>query len=336
MIIFIEGIHRKGSMLRRFLLICFITSSLAEVAVAQVFIQNTMYVHNRFIYNPAAAGTQNGTNATFMGRLQWLGIDGGPQTFTASINTPLERMQSGVGAYLIGDKLGPLSTLGVNVAYAYHFQLQPGNSESPILSIGAFGGVLQKSIDNDFRYDQTEGIDPVVPLTSNSTVVPNLGAGIYLVWPNDKLFFGLSGQDLLEPSLEGLLQTGSIGDDSKVSRSFYAMGGYRFDFRDDISIQPTFLGRTDLASYQLDLGVNATWRSLVTLGVAHRLFSTDSFSGILGFKATDNLFLGYAYDYTVSDLNANGDLSSHEIILSYTFRSTSKSKEPIDNVIYKR
>lgn len=320
-------------MLKNFLLSLFIVLLSHSNILAQVFIQNTMFVHNRFVYNPAAAGTQNGTNATILGRLQWLGVDGGPQTFTASINTPLEQMQSGVGAYLIGDQLGPLSTLGFNVAYSYHFQLRPGDENSPILSIGAFGGILQKSIDNDFRYDQTDGIDPVVPLNANNTVVPNLGAGLYLVWPNDKLFVGISGQDLLEPSLEGLLRTSSLGEDSRVRRSFYAMGGYRIDIREDLNLQPTFLGRTDLASYQLDVGINATWRSLVTLGVSHRLFSSDSFSGIVGFKATDNLFLGYAYDYTLSDLNANGDLSSHEIILSYTFRTAEKIKGPLDNVL---
>ena len=35
------------------------------------------------------------------------------------------------------------------------------------------------------------------------------------------------------------------------------------------------------------------------------------------------LFLGYSYDYTMNALNAAGDVNTHEIIISYTFPSTS-------------
>lgn len=325
-------------MLKKGFLLTGILCILVLEGFSQVFIQNTLYPYNRFVYNPAAAGTADGTQLALMGRLQWLGIDGGPRLVTASINTPLETLQSGVGVHFVLDELGPLSTTGANASYAYHFQLRPGDVSSPRISIGAAAGVLQKRIDGTrFLYDQSGGIDPVVPTSNNSVIVPNLSAGIYLTLPDDKLFVGLSGQDLLEPSLEELLGTSSIGDDSKVSRSFYLMGGYRFDLPGrDITIQPTFMGRAEggLSSFQFDLSTYVHIRSLITFGVSHRFYN-DSFSGMAGFRITENTFLGYAFDYTVSDLNANGDLSSHEIFLSYTFRTAKRTKGPLDNVIKK-
>lgn len=321
-------------MLKKILL--FVVMLWALPGVAQIFVQNTMYPSTRFIYNPAVAGAREGTEATLLGRLQWVGIDGAPRLFTASIQSSLTKLQSGVGAYIIGDELGPLTTLGVNVAYSYHMDLRPGDISSPRISIGVFGGLLQKTLNGDFRYDQSDGIDPVVPQGSLSTVVPNLGAGVYFSLPdvegNERLFLGLSGQDLLEPTIEDLTFTQGVGDDSRVRRSFYMMGGYTFDINEDISLQPTFLARTDGTSYQFDLSAYVSLKKIVVLGVSHRFYN-DSFSGIAGFNVTPDLFVGYAYDYTLSRLNANGDLASHELVLTYRFKTATKNPDRIDNTI---
>ena len=300
-------------------------------ASAQVFIQNTLYSFNRFVYNPAAAGINQSANLTLLGRLQWVGIDGGPRSFTAAVDAPITSMQSGVGAYIIGDELGPLSTVGVNVSYAYH--LDVGNAT---LSIGASGGLLQKSINGNFVYDRSNGDDPVVPFGnySSSAMVPNLAAGIYFTLPEDKFFIGISGQDLLEPSIEELTLTAGIGPDAKVTRTFYLSSGIRFDLSDQVNLQPSVLARTDGISTQFDASVLATLKSVVVLGVSHRFYN-DSFSGIIGAKISNKLFFGYAYDYTLSGLNANRDLASHEIMLTYSFSGGGGIPFGKDNVIKK-
>lgn len=300
---------------------------------AQVFIQNTLYPFNRFVYNPAIAGMEDGTTLTLMGRLQWLGIDGAPSLFTTSVDTRIEALQSGVGGYIIADRLGPLTTTGVNGSYSYHLSLVPDKLR---LGIGASAGILQKAINGEFRYDPSNGEDPVVPLGqySNSVIVPNLAAGLYLSGLDDdgeeQFYVGISGQDLLEPSIDDITLTPGVGQESRVSRTFYFTAGYRFVLSENVELEPSLLARTDGASSQLDLSAFLTLKSLVLVGLNHR-FGNDSFSGSLGVKISDNAFVAYSYDYTISGLNQNGDISSHEIVLSYTFPQGRRRADRIDN-----
>ncbi|MEM6802758.1 MAG: type IX secretion system membrane protein PorP/SprF [Bacteroidota bacterium] len=313
--------------MRIFALVAFLLGALTYSAVGQTFVQNTMHPFSRFLYNPAAAGTKMpGTNyrstLTLLGRQQWLGLDGAPRTISAMYSTPLDGISSAVGANIIRDEQGPLATTGLNVAYAY--QLKFGDdTDAPRLSFGINGGILQKSLNGEFIYDDRGGIDPTVPLGSYSasTVVPSLGAGIYFSSFNDKFFVGLSGQDLLEPEIEELLLTSGIGADSKVARSFYLMGGYRFDINPDASLQPVVMVKTDgVEEPQYDVSLYWRYKPMV-FGISNR-FNTKSYesvSGILGFNVLDRAFVGYSFDFTVNALSRGNDVNSHEIIVSWAF-----------------
>jgi len=295
-------------------------------ANAQSYIQNTMFMYNRVAFNPAAVGAGSQPQLTLLGRYQWVGLDGAPRLFTLSGDGKIDAIRGGLGGYVIGDRLGPLSTIGANVAYAFHLELGDGGEDSnaPTLQIGVQAGVLQKAINGTFVYsEQIFGPDPVIPSGdyTASAIVPSLGAGVYLNGPDQKYYVGISAHDLLEPSLEGLLQT-DVGEVSNVPRTFYIMGGYRFDFNNDkLHLQPNFMARTDGASFQFDIGANMTIDPIV-IGLSHRW--QDSFSGLVGFTISDRLFLAYSYDYTLSDLNANRDLHSHELVLSYRFSTGTK------------
>ncbi|MDX2282924.1 MAG: type IX secretion system membrane protein PorP/SprF [Bacteroidia bacterium] len=307
-----------------------LTVLLCASAGAQVFYQNTMYTYNRFAYNPAAAGLpmpgmSSGSSLTLMARNQWLGIDGAPRTAVLSFNTFLgEGYRSGLGALATVDQVGPLSSVRIEAAYAFRFDLK-----FAYLSIGVNGGLRNNVIDGQWIYNQDGGIDPVVPLGIRSQVVPALGAGVYLSGggeQRDKYFVGLSGQDLLEPSIENLLQTFGVGGTSRIPRSFFLMGGYRFDIGASgrSSLTPMAFLRTDgVRPPQADVSLYWNYKPLV-VGANYRFFN-DSFSGIFGFQVSDRTFFGYSYDYTLSALNAQGDLQTHELILSYTFPGNSNA-----------
>jgi type IX secretion system PorP/SprF family membrane protein len=288
-----------------------------------------MYNYSRFVYNPATAGMKqvptesDGLNLTLLGRQQWLGIDGGPRMSALSVQSALsDDLRSGLGASVILDELGPLSSVGVDVSYAFYLPIGTNGAQ---LNFGVSGGFRQKSLNGNWIYDRDlNGDDPAIIDAPTSDIVPSLGAGIYFSGPDNRYYFGISGQDLLEPSIEGLLSQQTIGDDSKVARSFFVMGGYRFDLPNEMSLEPTVLARTEgLFPPQVD--VNVYWRyKPLTIGAGYRAFN-DSFSGMLGFNISPNAFLGYSYDYTLSALNFAGDVSTHELILSYTFPSAKKN-----------
>lgn len=301
---------------------------------AQVFFQNTMHPYVRFAYNPAAAGfalpgMEEGANFTLMGRQQWLGIEGAPRTPLFAFQAPLPAKSGSIGAVLASDRTGPLTSSWLDVAYAYQLEL----GESLRLSIGAAGGLKQVSLNPEgFRYDQSGGIDPVVPLATQGVLVPTLSAGLYLTGVDPatgregNYFVGISGQNLLEPSIEGLLGTAgtgtSVGEDSKIARSFALMGGYRFDFSQRFSLQPMLMLQTDgVGSPQTMASVYVNYKPIV-VGVNYRMNSGESVGGMIGFNISDRTFFGYSYDYPTTALSAVGDLHSHELILSYTLPGT--------------
>jgi len=322
--------------MKKYLLLLLVVTCLTSSSYAQVFIQNTLYPYNRFIYNPAAAGISGDTRLSIMGRLQWLGLDGAPRLITAAIDAPLRIFDSGVGAYIIRDELGPLSTTGLNFAYSYRLEVGGGR-----LSLGASGGILQKAINGDFVYNLDNGEDPLVPAGafSSSQIVPGLAAGVMYSFPNargEELFYvGLSGQDLLEPNIDDLTRNPGQGLDSRVARSFYMLGGYNLDINQDIQLHPSFAARTDLISYQLDISTHVSLKTFL-VGLSYRAFSNESVSGILGARISDQLFFAYSYDYVLSGLNAQNDLSSHELVISYLINSGGRVRPGLDDVIKKK
>lgn len=321
--------------MRNLALTLLLVAGVFSISVGQVFVQNTMYNYNRFIYNPAAAGLgqlgmEDGMNLTFLGRAQWLGVEGSPNMSTVAFHSPLQSASSGLGAYIIADQIGPLTTTGVNAAYAYHLELGNGRNT---LSIGVNGGFLQKSVSATWIYPDDE--DPLVPRGGYQagTLVPSLGAGVQFGGlargTKDSYFIGLSGQDLLEPSLEDLLVT-QVGEESNVPRSFFLTAGYSYQLSNKSSLEPQVFVRTD-GTFPPQVDASLYWRyKPVVFGGSYRFFS-DSFSAILGVNVLDRTFIAYSYDYTLNSLNSLRDISSHELIISFTFpTSGSQGRKRID------
>lgn len=307
-------------------------------ATAQVYFQNTMYNYNRFMYNPAAAGMQQpgmetGANITLLGRMQWVGIEGSPRLSTLSYHSPIEGIGGAIGAALVVDRLGPFTSTGLDVAYAFYL---PIGDNGASLNIGVNGGFRQRSLNGDWQYDPSGGPDPILPLAGASILTPSLGAGIYFSGPEGKYFVGISGQDLLESSTEGLLLNPGIGEENNVPRSFFLIAGYRFDLSDRMSLTPSVLARTD-GTFPPQTDVSLYWNyKPVVFGANYRVFNnSESIGAVLGFNVSDRTFLAYSYDYTLSALGVAGDVSTHEIIISYTFPGVSgnpgQTKDILDN-----
>jgi type IX secretion system PorP/SprF family membrane protein len=78
----------------------------------------TQYMFNNLYLTPAFAGVDGVTRFSAIHRSQWLGYqssfgDGGaPTTTMASFNTPIYKLRSGAGVYILNDKLGPQNNSG--------------------------------------------------------------------------------------------------------------------------------------------------------------------------------------------------------------------------------
>jgi type IX secretion system PorP/SprF family membrane protein len=292
-----------------------------------------MYDFNRFVYNPATAGLDNQGQSSdwqigLLGRLQWAGIDGAPRL----INLQAHRSTSfgGIGTYIMRDEVGPLSSTSINAAYAYPMTL---NDSSGMLSFGLSIGLAQRALNFTVLSVDPE---PLLNLPSNgtnfnaSTLTPNLSLGIFYSGFNDegyeRYFVGVSGHDLLGPSLNDLLTDPSLNE-SNVPRSFYATAGYRFEVGTWTSqqynyLQPTVMLRTQGTVVQSDISLlgkySRMYAGLNYRGLAFAGSNSESVGAMLGFELQEKtLSFMYSYDYNLTGLNINGDASSHEIILIY-------------------
>ncbi|MEZ4686533.1 MAG: PorP/SprF family type IX secretion system membrane protein [Bacteroidia bacterium] len=323
--------------------------ALCMPAFGQSFIQNTMFDYNRFVYNPATAGlgdkgTNQGWSINALGRLQWAGIDGAPQLVSLSGHRNFDGFGS-LGGYIMQDELGPLSSTSINVSYALPLEVGSGH-----LSFGVSTGFSQRAINQSIIAIRPD--DPVFNgLTdlSASTGVFNLSAGAFYQsqkFGYQQFFVGLSGQDLLEPSIDALKIDPTSGGVSNVPRSFYLTSGYRFPMGVWTPgtynyLQPTVMLRLQGSVVQSDISL-LTKVSALRAGINYRgLWYTgnergsESIGGILGFDLSEELFFGYSYDLNLSSLNSNGDASSHELVLTFNLAGQDakprKSGTPVKN-----
>lgn len=322
--------------MRRILLAILLSFCLLTPALnAQQDAQYTMHFFNRQVLNPAYAGAMNGINLTLLGRTQWVGFPGQPQTMTASASAPIKALHGGLGGYVIADQLGPWGTAGARLAYAFH--LNAGNVK---INLGVDGGFYQKSINAEWIYNDDVAPDPTLGIPSGgtysaNTIVPDMGAGLYIhmpfddptgTYPHDKFYVSANVSHLLEPSMDGLLPNG-VNATLDLNRSITGSAGYTFEFPNNrnIKIQPNVYALYNFASLQLAGNANL-YISPMVFGLSYRGFgNTSAASALVGFNATKNLFIAYSYDYILSELGGF-TTGSHELVISYTIITSGKLK----------
>ena len=81
--------------------------------------QFSMNMHNKLYPNPGVAGSGDAICATILGRHQWMGFAGKPETYLLSIHAPVRPLFGGVGLTIISDKLGSENTFGLKAAYSF-------------------------------------------------------------------------------------------------------------------------------------------------------------------------------------------------------------------------
>lgn len=308
-------------MMKKLLLMVVALLFCGAAARAQVYFQNTMYPYSQFAYNPAAAGVSgpgliSGANVSLLGRMQWLGFDGAPNTAAASFHTPLKAGYGAAGLLVLADEIGPLSNVYVQGAYGYDFDLLEGLLT---LRIGVGAGIRQVGFNPSGLVAPDED-DPVISGGQQSAVVEALSAGVYLTGFEERLFVSIAGQNLTDPSIDAI--TGGVdqlNQQSVGSRSMTAAAGYTFDLNDKMTLQPSMMMITDFAQAP-QFNVSLTWGySPLLVGLNYRVLDGESIGGMIGVNLSGNTFLGYSYDFPLSALNNNASINTHELILSYTF-----------------
>lgn len=93
------------------------------------------------------------------------------------------------------------------------------------------------------------------------------------------------------------------------------MGGYVWDLNYDLKFKPAFLLKAVAGSpLQADISANFLYQEKFILGAAYRWDA--AISAMAGFQITDQILLGYAYDFDTTQLRKYNS-GSHELILRF-------------------
>lgn len=306
---------------KRFLLFI-ISLSLVKVVVAQQDMTFSMYNFNPLFVNPATAGYQDRQWLSALGRWQWVGIDGAPKSAVISYQTPLKNENIALGFLVKHDAIGLMKNTGLDISFAYRIRM----NEKTRLSLGLMGSVFHY---NDQRVNAVTTVPD--PTAGNiSKFIPNFGAGAYLF--SDRYFIGASVPHLLNLKIsDNPLGTVPQQNLARIYNHFFASAGYVFGKEGDIKFKPTtFIKFSENSSMNIDINANILLQERFWFGLGYRtggdvinqnggfesLGSMRGESAVATFKmmATNNLEVGYSYDYPLSNLGRVNS-GSHEIYL---------------------
>ena len=294
--------------MKRLLTILLITLCI-QVSSGQQDPQYTQYMYNMNVINPAYAGSRETLSIGVLGRTQWTGFVGAPKTLTLSVHAPMNK-KVGLGLSLISDENGPIKEQNIYADFSYTLQ----TSETGKFAFGLKGGVTLTNADLLLR---TVNPDPSFNNNVNNTN-PNFGAGAF--YYTNKFYLGLSVPNFIQTNTAEF----ENGDISKVSESshYFFTSGYVFDLNKRVKFKPsTLIKVVSGAPISMDFSANFLFDEKFELGTSYRL--DDSISALASFEITRGFRIGYAYDYTLSNL---GDFNngSHEAFLLWDILSSEK------------
>jgi len=289
-----------------------------EYSNAQQLPQFTQYMYNTIAINPAYAGSRDALSIVGLNRNQWAGFDGGPQTQTLSIHSPLRNEKIGLGLSLINDKAGYENFTYVYGDFSYTIQA----SETVDISFGLKAGMTYYKLAEEL-YNATEvNQDPYFNDKLNRWN-PNLGAGI--LFHSEKWYLGLSTPKIINHDLN------NETDFKALERvHYYAIGGYVFDVAESVKFKPSFMVKhTEGVPLSTDLTANFLFNERFWLGGSYRMNGKqEAIGALVDFQVTDQFRVGYTYEIPTGEIRPYTS-GSHEILLMYEFKFVkNKQKSP--------
>lgn len=323
--------------MKKGLIIVFVFTLFARLDAQQLPLYS-QYLYNKYIINPAVAGSDGYTSINLTTRQQWTGYQGAPQTYSLSFQQRLLKQKYiirenifnkkifkphtegrvGIGASVYSDINGLVHRTGFSTSYSYHLWLD-GLTQ---LSFGlAFTGYFYKI---DQRLIHFEDPDEPWLLTDfrKGIFVPDFNFGVYLL--NVRYSAGFSAMDLME----GFVRAGSQAyKDLKIERTYLLFGNYDFEIGGKTNITPSLLFKmSEQLMPQADIGLTYSYDNKFWAGMTFRTGS--ALIANVGVRK-DKLYFGYSADFTLQAIQRS-TWGSHEFIMAVRFGDTSRKFRWLD------
>jgi len=268
----------------------------------------SQYMFNKLALNPAYAGSRETISADILNRWQWIGIDGAPNTLSASIHSPLKNPHVAMGLSVYRDQLGPSVYQGALGTFAYRIIFPKGK-----LSFGLQGGIKHADINwNDLDMDPFDSGDPLLTGQIKKKVIPDANFGIY--YYTNKFYIGISSKQLLQNQIM-IIEVKGKSQYTRLLRHFYGMAGLAIPVSNNVIFRPSFIIKyVQNAPSQLDLNASFLFANTFLLGASYR--TEKAVSLMTEVRITNNLRLGYSYDIWLNELHAYNK-GSHELRIGF-------------------
>lgn len=302
--------------------------------------QFSQFYSNSLYLAPSFAGLTEKNRITLSYRNQWPEIKYGYETYSVSCDMFLDKFSSGFGLLAYQDVAGSgrLRTTSIGIQYAYDFNLTEVWHARP----GLHFNYTERGIDFE-KLLWNDQISASGNAAASAEIVPMKGVGdidfsTSLLTYSDKAWIGFAIDHLLKPNQSLYFYEEETGNPAKVPIKYSLFGGLKYTRPEHLlrpiptSFQLAFLYKQQENFRQLDIGLYY-YRSPVIAGIWYRgipfykeVFNRDAITLLFGVK-TSNMSIGYSYDFTVSKLITSTG-GSHEISLSYTFRTKPLKHKP--------
>jgi type IX secretion system PorP/SprF family membrane protein len=303
-----------------------LTLNNVTVTYSQQEAHYTQFMYNKILINPGFAGSRRVSSISALYRNQWIGYGGNPVSYLVSFDAPFDKNRLGAGLVLHRQTEGVIQRSAGNLSFSYDLI----NTKETTLRFGLSGTLRQ------FRFDlnnpdvyikdrSDQSLDFKNPTITNA----NVGAGAY--YDKKTYYIGVSMPNLMK---NPITLGNNIGATTIATekRHVYLMAGGFFKVTDnnDWHMKPAVMAKfVKNAPFSVDANVSMMYKKKIMGGVSYRFGGKfdkgDSKSGggdsidLLAFmQATDKLGVGFAYDFTLSQL-ASYTKGSIEMVMRYDF-----------------
>jgi type IX secretion system PorP/SprF family membrane protein len=324
--------------MKRRLVYILMMAALQQISIAQQLPIYSQYLFNKYLINPAVAGSDGYTSLNLTGREQWVGIEGAPQTFSLSLQTrvlkkghsikikgnnrkiyrPPTDGKVGFGGSVFSNSSGLTRRTGFQASYSYHIWLQRTTQLSFGLSFTGY----------NFRLDgkaitMADQNDPLLNSDLRHGVfVTDASFGVYLL--NRAYNLGFSADQLAGANLKFGNETYS---QYNMARHYYLFGSYSFEQSSLFELRPSFLIKmSEQLKPQVDVGLNYFYRQSFWTGLAYR--TGGALIANVGIRH-EKLYLGYAIDFTLQEIQKIS-YGTHEITLAIKYGDSARKYRWLD------
>jgi len=291
-------------MKKSIILLIFLFSALGIFTVhAQQMNSYNMFHMDRYLQNPAAAGTKPYTFISCNYAKYWSGFNGSPSIQNVNVHS-LVSERVAFGGKLYNENTGLSGKFGLEATYAYHIPITSGGSK---FSFGLSARISQYKIFKDkFVLHDTD--DEVIVYSQNSMISPDASAGIS-IYKENLFYIDIASHQLISPGIDYMNQEYL---ENKQVRHYYIGGGYNLNINEDLRIEPSVLLKlVETGSYQINGGVKVEFKKMISAGC---YYVTNS--AIVPFVGINlrNIALGYTYGIVTSEIAAH-QLGNHEVMV---------------------